>query len=91
MAANSNDVFMTKLHGRFSECKLLIVIVTPELYNSKVSLHQIHAAASAYQAKPLPNQPIPASRKWFRPGRERRREAGNERTSQRAKRMERLP
>ena len=46
VAAGSNwEVFMTKLYGRFARCKLLVVIITVELYKSKVCLREIHAAA----------------------------------------------
>ena len=37
-------VFMDKLSGRFSECKLLVVIVTPDLYKSRPCLAEISCA-----------------------------------------------
>ena len=34
-------VFLDKLDGRFSDCKVLIVVVTPALYQSKPCLEEI--------------------------------------------------
>ena len=51
VAAGSNwEVFMTKLYGRFAKCKLLVVVITVELYDSKVCLREIHAAVSGWQS-----------------------------------------
>lgn len=55
-------VFLDKLSGRFSECQLLIVIVTPALFQSKPCLEEIDGALDA-GLKILPllfENPIPA-------------------------------
>jgi len=58
------QVFNAQLSGRFSECELLLVVVTDALYNCKDSLRDIHSAQeSKFQIFPLRfEQDIPSER-----------------------------
>ena len=40
-------VFLDKLCGRFSECRVLVVVVTPALFQSKPCLEELNGAVEA--------------------------------------------
>jgi hypothetical protein len=60
-------VFVEKLSGRFSECKALVVVVTPALYQSRACLAEISAALDAgVRVVPvLFENPIPTAREQW--------------------------